>query len=120
MLRAARGRGLMWSVECGAPTQRLASVLTLGLPNFIAKRLFAHWIALRMLERGFITQTPSHDWNVLRIEPALNVTAEEIDAFIDALEETVADNESFTKFVVDAGGRLISRQLSSRPDAVTR
>ena len=114
MLGAVRGKGLMWAVECGSPTQGWSRVLTLGIPNFIARRLFAHWVALRMLERGFLTQTPSHDWNVLRVEPALVIERKDIDAFVDALEETVADNENFFRFVTDAGGRLLARQFASR------
>lgn len=110
-LRAARGKGLLWGVECERPTKGLGSVLTLGIPNEISYRLFAYWIGMRMMERGFLTQIPTHDMNVLRIEPPLIVTREEIDAFVDALDATLAENESFLRFAADAGGRIVSRKI---------
>ena len=113
MIREARGLGLMWAVEHGAPTSGIASALTLGIPNKVAKELFAFWIAQRMLERGWLTQVPAHDQNVLRVEPPLIVTREEIDGFVDALSDTVAENESFLRFAKDAAGRLLGRQLGS-------
>ncbi len=111
MIREARGRGLMWAVECGSPTRGLGSLLTLGIPNLVARELFAFWIAQRMMERGFLTQVPAHDQNVLRIEPPLVVERQEIDGFVDALGETVIENEDFFRFVRSAGGRLLHRQL---------
>jgi putrescine aminotransferase len=111
MLREARGKGLMWAIECDAPTRGAASALTLGIPNLIAKNLFAFWIAQRMLERGFLTQVPAHDQNVLRIEPPLVVERSEIDAFVDALGEVFSENESFLRFLRAAGGRLLQRRL---------
>jgi putrescine aminotransferase len=110
----ARGRGLMWAVECGAPTAGLASVLTLGIPNLIARELYAFWIAQRMLERGYLTQVPAHVRNVLRIEPPLVVEREEIDGFVDALAASLAENDTFFTFVKEAGGRFIERRLANR------
>jgi putrescine aminotransferase len=111
MVREARGRGLMWAIECAAPTSGAASVLTLGIPNLVARELFAFWIAQRMMEKGWLTQVPAHDVNVLRIEPCLVTDRAEIDGFVDALAETVAENERFLRFVRDAGARLIGRRL---------
>jgi putrescine aminotransferase len=116
MLREARGRGLMWAIECDTPTHGLTSLLTLGIPNLVAKNLFGVWIAQRMLERGFLTQIPVHDWNVLRIEPPLVVERAEIDAFVDALKATFAENESFVSFARAAGGRILERRLAGSPD----
>lgn len=113
MLRQARGRGLMWAIECDVPTRGLGTVLTLGLPNLLAKQLYAFWIAQRMLERGFLTQVPAHDQNVLRIEPPLTISRDEIDQFVDALGETFSENESFLRFFREAVGRLIGRRLGS-------
>jgi putrescine aminotransferase len=108
-----RGKGMLWAIEFAPPTKGLSRLLTLGIPNLVARRLFAHWVAMRMLEKGFLTQTPSHDQNVLRVEPAFVMQPDEIDRFCDALKETVGENERFVKFVRDAGGRLLSRQLKT-------
>jgi putrescine aminotransferase len=112
MVRAARGKGLMWAIECDAPTRGIASVATLGLPNLVARHLYAVWIAQRMMERGFLTQIPVHDQRVLRIEPPLIIERRQIDAFADALGECLAENESFLRFLRAAGGRLLERRLA--------
>src|SRR5262249_59556426 len=80
--------------------------------------------ALKMLERGFITQTPSHDWNVLRIEPALIMKREELDAFVDALEETVDDelHESLVvgdRFLEGVDERVRSEEHTSELQSLT-
>jgi putrescine aminotransferase len=114
MIKDARGKGLLWAIEHDAPTSGLAQALTLGIPNLLARELFAFWIAQRMMERGFLTQVPAHDANILRIEPMLNVTRAEVDAFVDALGKTVAENESFFRFLRDVGARLVERHLGER------
>jgi hypothetical protein len=86
-------------------------VLTVGLPNLLAYRVFAYWIGVRMLERGFLTQIPTHDMSVLRIEPPLVVERDEIDAFVDALDQTLAENEGFLRFVRRVAGRFTERRL---------
>jgi len=110
----ARGRGLMWAVECAPQTRGLARVLTLGIPNLVTRELYAFWIAQRMLERGFITQVPAHVRNVLRIEPPLVVEPEEIDAFADALAACFRENDAFLAFALNAGRRLLERRFAKR------
>ncbi|HEY8073923.1 MAG TPA: aspartate aminotransferase family protein [Labilithrix sp.] len=110
-LRAARGKGLLWGVACTPPTRSAASVLTLGLPNLFSYRVFAYWIGVCMMERGFLTQIPTHDMSVLRIEPPLIVEKEEIDAFVDALDATLAENEGFLRFARRVAGRFMERQI---------
>lgn len=106
-----RGQGLMWGLECGTPTEGLATVLTLGLPNRVARELYAFWIAQRMLERGYLTQVPAHDTNVLRVEPPLVVGDDEITGFVAALRATLAEADGFVGVVAQAGGRLLARAL---------
>ncbi len=110
-LRAARGKGLLWGVECSPPTRGASTLLTLGLPNLFAYRVFAYWIGVRMMERGFLTQIPTHDMSVLRIEPPLVVEEREIDAFVDALDETLAENEGLLRFARRVAGRFTERQV---------
>jgi 4-aminobutyrate aminotransferase-like enzyme len=93
-------------------TRGLASALTLGVPNQIAARLFAHWVAVRMLERGFVTETTTHDERVLRVEPPLTIEPADLDQFVDALAEVLDENDRFVAFVGSAGGRLIERWLA--------
>jgi putrescine aminotransferase len=112
-IQEVRGAGLIWGVEFAPPTKGIATLATLGVPNAIMKKLFAHWVAVRLIERGFITETTTHNEAVLRVEPPLSITKEELKTFIQALTEVLQENERFADFVRQAGGRLLS-QLSQR------
>lgn len=111
LLADVRGRGLMWALELATPTEGLAETLTLGIPNKIARELYAFWVAQRMLERGWLTQVPAHDTNVLRVEPPLVVEDGEIDGFAAALDATLEENDGFAAMLAGATGRLLARAL---------
>jgi len=111
LVEEARGVGLIWGVQLAPPTRGWRTALTLGLPNALSSRLLAHWVAVRLLERGFVTETCVHDETVLRVEPPLDVGRAAIDRFVDALGETLRENERFGAFVKGAGARLIERAL---------
>jgi putrescine aminotransferase len=108
---ATRGLGLVHGVEMAPETHGLASALTLGVPNKIVEALFAHWVAVRLLERGFVTETATHDERVLRVEPPLTIERAELDEFVDALAEILDENRHFTAFVKEAGARLIGQAV---------
>src|SRR5262249_46802585 len=97
-IAAVRGRGLVWGLQFAAPKGMARRVLTLGMEAPVMKLLFAHWVAVRLLEEGFVTETLSHDETTLRIEPALTIEREELDRFCDALERVLEENEAFTSF----------------------
>ncbi|MSP61148.1 MAG: aspartate aminotransferase family protein [Myxococcales bacterium] len=119
LIAEVRGTGLIWGIALAPPTSGALTALTLGIPNAIAARLLAHWVAVRLLERGFITETTTHDETVLRVEPALIIEEEQLARFVDALDETLLENERFTSFVASAGARLIgnaaARALRTTP-----
>ncbi len=111
LVEEVRGIGLIWGVQMAPPTRGWKTALTLGLPNAISTRLLAHWVAVRLLERGFVTETCVHDETVLRVEPPLNVGRAAIDRFVDTLADVLRENERFSDFVKTAGMRLVERAL---------
>jgi len=101
----------MWAVQFAPPSSGFHQLVTLGVQNLVTKLLFAHWVAVRLLEEGFVTETLSHDETALRIEPALIIDKAEIDQFFDALQRILDENESFTAFARGAGSRLFERRF---------
>ena len=108
-----RGKGLLWGIELAPPTKGLARLLTLGLPNAVAGRLFGQWLVVRLREKGVVLRTAAHDPNVLLVAPALVSLREEIDRFATTLEETLEENDRFVKWVRDEGQRLVTRTLKA-------
>ena len=113
VIREVRGAGLIWGVQFTPPTKGIATLVTLGVPNAMMNQLFAHWVAVRLIERGFITETTTHDEGVLRVEPPLTINREQLAHFTKNLAEVLQENESFVSFLRQSGGRLLS-QLSQR------
>jgi putrescine aminotransferase len=109
-IQEVRGTGLIWGIEFAPPTKGAATWATLGIPNAIMRKLFAHWVAVRLIEQGFITETTTHDEAVLRVEPPLTITREELLTFIKALSEILQENERFTDFARQAGSRLLAQR----------
>lgn len=81
-----RGRGLMLGVEFQPGSGLTAAVL----PRWVREQLFAQVIAAVLLkDHGILTQTCGLAPNVLRIEPPLVITGEEIAQLLAALDATL-------------------------------
>jgi putrescine aminotransferase len=113
LVEAARGRGLLFGVALKA-APAWGGRLAIGLSAAVARRLLGHWVALRLLERGFVTETATYDERVVRIEPALIAPRALLSGAVDALGEILAENERFSDFVTRGAGRLLAQALTSR------
>jgi putrescine aminotransferase len=107
LVRGVRGRGLLVGLELG-PTEKggwLARYLP-GVVESVSRRVFGQWLALRLLERGIVCQPASLQWNVLKIEPPLTITREEIDEVVGVIADVLAEYRDFKPLLVDVGARL--------------
>ncbi len=102
-----RGKGMLWGIALTPPAKGFARLLSFGLPNAVAGRLYGRWIVERLREKGCATRTAAHDPNVLLVAPQLLSEPEELDRFARALAEIAAEGERFVKFVRDEGTRLV-------------
>ncbi len=79
LVREVRGRGLLWGIEVGG---------AVGPAN----ELISQWLTVGLLERGILTQVCETAGNVVRAQPALNVSRDEVDLFITALASTLDEH----------------------------
>jgi ornithine--oxo-acid transaminase len=88
MVKEVRGKGLLLGIEFTAP-RRLA--LRAPFEGFakIHPAMFGQILVMRLFRRGFLTQICGNDFMVLKVAPPLVVTAEQVDEFVLAIEETV-------------------------------
>jgi ornithine--oxo-acid transaminase len=75
-----RGRGLLIGVQISDAT---------GADNPAA----ATRCCLGLMARGVLTNVAAHDPSYLKLTPPLTITDDDIDLFLSALEDTLADNE---------------------------
>jgi putrescine aminotransferase len=112
-VKAVRGRGLLVGLELGATrTSGLLGRLLPGVVEGLSRRVFGQWLALRLLERGIVAQPASQQWNVLKLEPPLTVTEQEIDRVVDTIVELLAEYTDIKSLVADVGQRLGTQALS--------
>jgi putrescine aminotransferase len=101
IIRAVRGRGLLWGIELGA----------IGGP---IGDLVAQWLAVGLLERGVLTQVCEGDKRVVRVQPALIAERAHVDRFIDALTSTLTEHSrSATGSLAGAALRAVRHQVAS-------
>jgi putrescine aminotransferase len=92
MIREVRGQGLLAGIEFEPPSGLLAAVV----PRWAREQLFAQVVAAVLLrDHALVTQTCGLAPHVLRIEPPLVITPEEIEELLRALDQVLAAYPSF-------------------------
>ncbi len=102
LIKEVRGRGLMLGIEFSQP-EGLAAKASFGLVNKLSEEYLGSMIAGELLNKyQIITAYTLNNPNVIRLEPPLNVTREQIDDLLRALEEILSSHKGF--FSVAASG----------------
>lgn len=98
MLTEVRGRGLMVGLEFYAP------MLGADLSRQYLPAMFG---ALLLREHGIITAYTANDPNVLRLEPPLTVTEDQLTRVVDAIDAVCREYDSF----LDVAQSILSDRL---------
>jgi len=113
VVRAVRGRGLMWGIELGPPAGRAARTLW----EAIERRqpgMFAQMVTVPLFhEHRILTQVAGHHMNVIKALPPLIVAEAELRRFAAALDAVLADAQdhlfrSYASLGVGLGRRTLS------------
>jgi putrescine aminotransferase len=116
LVRDVRGRGLLVAIELGATQEagffnRLASSFT----DVVSKKVFGQWLALRLLEEGILAQPASQQWNVLKLEPPLTVTAAQIDRVIHSVASILERYRDLGPLMKDVAERMGKQFFAGNP-----
>lgn len=104
LITEVRGRGLMVGVEFYEPR--------------VAKKLSAEYLAasvagLLLQDHGIITAYTLNNPNVIRLEPPLIVTGDQIDHLLTAFEQVVKRHHGFVGVMAGLGRTMVSRHRQS-------
>lgn len=100
MIRQVRGRGLLIGLEFEQPVQGVLAKLGGELINRLAGEYLGAMVAGELMNRHrIITAYTLNNPNVIRLEPPLTVTQEQIDRVLAALEEIFSRHRSFLSMV---------------------
>jgi putrescine aminotransferase len=113
LLKEVRGRGLMIGLEFNQPGG-LASKVTFGLATRLAEEYTGSLVAGELLNNhGIITAYTLNNPNVIRLEPPLCVTREQIDRVVTALEEIFTRHRGFMSMAT-SGVKTIFKSLTQK------
>jgi acetylornithine/succinyldiaminopimelate/putrescine aminotransferase len=106
LLADVRGEGLMIGIEFGLPEDK-ALRRRFRLLELMRKGLFTQAVVLPLFhQHRVITQVAADDVNIIKLIPALIMEQPEIDLFIDALDDVLADAHAGSGLFIEAGKRL--------------
>jgi putrescine aminotransferase len=98
-VREVRGEGLLVGIEIG-PAHRG------WLKEVASRKVFGHWVSLKLLERGIVCQPAALRWDVLKVEPPLTIGEAEIALFVDALAGIFDEYRDLPALLGDVAKRL--------------
>ena len=112
LLKEVRGRGLMIGLEFQQPNlQNRRFVLTLKKVDQLIQEYMGSLIAGELFnQHRIITAYTLNNPNVIRMEPPLTVTREQLDAVVIALEEILVKHSGFAS-MAGAGARTVIKKI---------
>lgn len=110
LLRQVRGMGLMIGLELGEPTSR-ALRLRYRTIERMRPGLFAQLVVVPLFHRHrILTQVAADNVDIVKLLPPLTVGEEECSAFVDALDDVLADLHRGSSLYVEFG-RTLARSV---------
>jgi ornithine--oxo-acid transaminase len=103
LLHEVRGRGLMIGLIFGEPSAR-GPRARYKMMELTRKGLFAQMIVVPLFHRHrILTQVAADNVNIIKLLPPLNITDAEIDSFVAALDDVLADAHRSSGLLVEVG-----------------
>ncbi|MEG6521605.1 aspartate aminotransferase family protein [Desulfotomaculum sp. 1211_IL3151] len=113
LLKDVRGRGLMVGLEFQQPEKnagKFSLKFTMNVVNKLAQEYMGSLVAGELFNKHrIITAYTLNNPNVIRIEPPLVVTYEQLDRLLAALESVLANHTGFLSMVGSGTKSIISR-----------
>lgn len=112
LVQDIRGRGLFVAIELGPTDQGFVNKLAPGLVALLSKEVFGQWAAVKLLEKGLLCQPATQNWNVLKIEPPLTLSSEQVTQIVELLGEVLDSYTDVPQILEDVSARIGQQFLS--------
>jgi len=111
LLREVRGKGLMIGLHFGPPESR-GQRARFAMMELARKGLFSQLIVVPLFHRHrILTQVAADNVNIIKLLPPLTIGDEEIDAFVTALDDVLADATRGSGLLVEVGTSMVRNGL---------
>lgn len=112
LIKEVRGRGLLIGLECNQ-LGGLTNKATLGLATKLSNEYLGSMVAGELLNRHhIITAYTLNNPNVIRLEPPLTVTREDVDYVLNALDSVLKQNKGFWGFATASAKTMLKTWTS--------
>lgn len=113
LLHEVRGIGLMIGLVFDAP-QSLGSRARFRMIELARKGMFSQLIVVPLFQRHrILTQVAADNVNIIKLLPPLTISDEEIDAFVAALDDVLADAHRSSGLLVEVGTSMARNTLKN-------
>ena len=113
LLHEVRGRGLMIRLVFDAPDS-LGSRARFRMIELARKGMFSQLIVVPLFHRHrILTQVAADNVNIIKLLPPLTIGDEEIDAFVTALDDVLADAQRSSGLLVEVGTSMARNTLKN-------
>jgi ornithine--oxo-acid transaminase len=114
LLHEVRGMGLMIGLSFGPPTSRSGRT-RFRMMELARKGLFSQLIVFPLFHRHrILTQVAADNVNIIKLLPPLIIGDAEIDHFVAALDDVLADAHRSSGLLVEVGASMARNTLRSR------
>jgi len=111
MLHAVRGKGLMIGVEFGKPTSRGLRMRWNAVES-VRTALFSQMVVVPLFHRHrILTQVAADNMNVVKLLPPLIADQDEVDYFVDALDDVMHDAHRGSGLLFEFGTTMAKSAL---------
>lgn len=108
LLKDVRGRGLLVGIELNQPGGIVARA-SFGVINKLSVEYLGTMVAMELVNKyRIITAYTINNPNVIRFEPPLTVTREQIDTVLAALDEIFSSRKGFFSFAASSAKTIIT------------
>lgn len=108
IIREVRGKGLMIGLEFNNHFSKMLNLLTNGMVENLSSEYYASLVAGKLLnEHNILTAYTLNNPNVIRVEPPLTMSTEQLDRLTDALQEIFSQNRGFLRMAAGSLKNLI-------------
>jgi ornithine--oxo-acid transaminase len=113
LLHEVRGKGLMIGLVFDAPDS-LGSRARFRMIELARKGMFSQLIVVPLFHRHrILTQVAADNVNIIKLLPPLTIGDEEIDAFVAALDDVLADAHRSSGLLVEVGTSMARNTLKN-------
>ncbi|MDD4751716.1 MAG: aspartate aminotransferase family protein [Desulfitobacteriaceae bacterium] len=114
-VREVRGKGLMIGIEFSQPEKGFLSYLTRGAVEKVAAEYTGSLVAGELLNKyRIITAYTLNNPNVIRLEPPLTVSYEQLDILVDALNRICRKHKSFSSMAISSAKTVLGSMLKNK------